>query len=215
MIGVAAWGLQSEQAIAAEPWMLRLVLAFGVIVTLISFLGIYGAKVAPNKIDNGATNWYLIIYLVIVFIGFVIQVIGAAMLLVLIGNVEDSQDNRVGEATTSFERDLMETLCDHRSKWIDIQDAFDCCGYGFNNGTQDIGSPCNLAVNATMPVSCIIAPTQARGPPCRTKFLDRAKDLFTAVAVAGIIFGVAQLLAMCSAVCLLCCSKTESYGNAQ
>jgi hypothetical protein len=58
LMGVAGWAKNSPQSIALPSFALNILIAFGLIVMLISFLGLYGAWRAPDKIDNRRTNWY-------------------------------------------------------------------------------------------------------------------------------------------------------------
>lgn len=58
LLGVAAYAKNSPQALALPSWALNILIAFGLIVMVVSFIGLYGAWKAPDKIDNKKVNWY-------------------------------------------------------------------------------------------------------------------------------------------------------------
>ena len=86
------------------------------IVTVVSLLGICGARSAGNKIHNHEWNWWLIVYFVVVTIAFAMQVAAAALLFVLIGVIDD-RDDQANESVQDLDRNIREWIDDHPDRW--------------------------------------------------------------------------------------------------
>lgn len=199
-IGLSAWALNSEEqeTDTLPDWALKSILGFGVVVVVISLIGIRGAYVAVDKIANREVNWWLIIYFVILLISLALQVAIAGVLLVLAGVVEDAEDGKVSSEVDDLEQDFRDWINENPDKWIDVQNYFDCCGYNSTCDTTATGSDCNTTV-----CEDTVAPT------CRGKLLSELKEKAVVIASISIVFALFELFAFVSAYCLICCIKPD------
>lgn len=212
LMGIAGWAKNSEQSLALPTWTLNVLLAFGLIVMVISFLGLYGAWKAPDKIDNKKVNWFLWLYFVVMFLAIILELAAAGVLLVLSGTIKDAQNGDLNNTVRAFEDELRKLIRDNKDQWIDVQKYFDCCGYNCTNQcdfdcTNDYptGPLCSPTLNSQN--QCI--PTPDYIPSCRNLLLDKAQQQATALGAVAIVFALFELLAFVAAFCLLCCVKVD------
>jgi hypothetical protein len=215
LMGVAGWAKNSPQSIALPAFALNILIAFGLIVMLISFLGLYGAWRAPDKIDNRATNWFLWAYFLIIFIAIILQLVAAGVLLTLVGTINSAANNQVETVDNSFENSLRTLISENLPQWAQLQDYFGCCGYNCSNTWRGIcpfdyptGSLCvPPGVNMTCP-PCY-NPTPSSVSTCRELLLSKASQEATALGAIAIVFVFLELLAFTATFCLLCCVKVD------
>lgn len=221
----ASWALHSNQSFALPRWAIEMGLAFSVIVVVISGSGFWGTHVAPNKIANHQTNWFLWFYFIITFLSMVLTIVAAGVILVLVGTIEDTEDQKATSGVRDFEESLRESMAENPSEWMDVQDYFECCGYNCTvaqlSGYPSTSCPatefptgkyCPSASNCPTPSECAAWVNEHKG--CRDKLLEKAKEQAIGLGVIGVIFALVQLLALVSAFCLLCCVKDDIDAEA-
>lgn len=195
VIIILAGRIMGGYSAATMPaWALPLGIAFGAIICVFACFGFMGARRAPGLIATGSRNWFLIIYLLIVFLAVIIQLVVAATLLSLVGVIKNAQAGKTADsAVQKFESSFVSWTASHSAKWVDIQEYFNCCGYAFSNDTT-----------ATNP-SCY-----PHGPiylPCKYQLLDAAGSQAKSIGIFGIVFVLIQLAAGFCAFVLLFCVK--------
>jgi len=214
LLALAVEANKSDGQVALPDWTVKALTAFGIILLVIAFLGLYGAHQALNKIANEKRNYFLWLYFIIVGAAFIVQLIAAAVLLTRIGVIKNAKaQDKSDEAAVTFEAELVDFLRKHATEWIDIQDAFECCGY---NTTSLVGPNSDLSTGKYCTQD---RPLDGNGKKqsvfsCKNKVMDKAIASGRALAVFGIIFGVVQFIAVISAFCLICCvdkNQVTSY----
>lgn len=212
LMGVAGWAKNSPESIALPSFAINILIAFGLIVMLVSFLGLYGAYRAPDKIDNKTTNWFLWGYFCITFLAIILQLVAAGVLLTMVGVIDSAANDSVLKADNSFEASLREYIAAHPVEWYEVQDYFNCCGYNCTNTVKDAcpldlptGPRCGI-VNSSDPYK---NPTPSDVPSCRQLLLNKAASQATALGAIAIVFVFFELLAFTAAFCLLCCVKVD------
>jgi hypothetical protein len=202
-MALGIWALTSPDSTLLKidnTWVLNVIIAFGVIVFVISCLGCQGARVSKDRINSNSTNWWLVFYFVIIFAACIIQLAAASVLLTFNGAITNANAEKWSNTTSDkLEHDVVTWIEDHPAEWIDIQDHYDCCGYGEIVGDMATGAACSY--NAT---------TSAVPSACRDDLLTSAEDQILSIAAFAIIISFVEICALVSTCCLCCCiSKKE------
>jgi len=196
LLGLGIYSLTSEGSLAlkaTQAWVLNTVIAFGAIVFVLSCLGCHGANVARQRIANNDSNWALILYFLIVLVAFVVQVAASGLLFTLSGAITNAKADAWSNSTShKIENDIVDYIENHPTKWVDIQNHYDCCGYGELTGDLATGSACNFTIGA-------------EPETCRTKLLGESEQQVLSIAIVALVIAFIELLSLISTCCLCCC----------
>jgi len=190
------------QSTIYPDWALKLAISFGAIVAVISFLGMYGARKAPDHIENGTRNYSLILFFLILLIGIIIQIIIAAVILNQLNILQNTSTSSFStSATSDVDSKILTFIHNYPNDWIDIQNHFACCGYNSTNTTTD--------PTATSPIYCGTVAESVRPPipPCRQKLLNELVNDAKIIGALAVVFSFLEIGAFISSCCLLYCIK--------
>jgi len=203
--------VHNPTSMVVPKWTMHASMAFGAIMALISCLGFYGALSAEQKLRSRKTNCALGAYFFVVFIAFIIQVAVLGVLAFFVGLVKDATatefiNSHGRKATLELEKHVQTLLTNNARQWIDIQKAFDCCGYNSTTDSLATGPACNT--NS----SIVMFNDNTTVSVCRNKLLQSAKHNAVSVIAITTVVAVLEFIAFVSACCLLFCVKPKK-GN--
>jgi len=211
---VAAKTLKSNDgsSIAIPSWALNGAAAFGAIVVIISLLGMFGARSAPDHIENRTRNWPLTIFFVVVAIGLIMQFSIAGTVLTQLDVINNAKAQTYAQGTVNtFDADVLSFTTEQAAKWVDIQNGLGCCGYNSTTDATATGAQCCVA---SPPVSTPNCATVGAGygpaaniQTCRAQILTSAASSIKTIGALAVVLGLFQLACFFSAFCLLCCVK--------
>jgi len=194
MIGLGAYVIRNPAAGVMLPaWTMKLSIAFGVLIFLISFLGCWGTHVAEEKKQTKEYNWWLGSYCAIVLLAFIVQVAVAVALVNVSGAIKDantSQSINKGSAAAaqSFENGLVKGFVKNPHAWIDIQNEFHCCGYNSTSGDLATGAACET-INVVQ---------------CKSRLLDWGSSNLMSLIALSVVLAIVDFVAFVSSCGVLC-----------
>jgi len=108
-------------------WGFYVCIAFGSVMLAFSFVGIIGTYSAPGYIVRQRCNGWMFTYQLAVLVVFVLTIVSAVALLGFLKNIEGA---RTGSPRgIAFESDIRAWKAAHKSRWLDIEALFECCGF--------------------------------------------------------------------------------------
>lgn len=133
-------------------WMVALLLALGIIVIIVGFLGGRGAQVAFRKLRNGEYNFWLIVVMYCTYISnilflksinkkqniqltiisgvlLLVEVSGITWITIQSGIINEGTSTATEEYTSKLEVILKNEISRNEDIWWDFQKRFECCGY--------------------------------------------------------------------------------------
>lgn len=222
LMGVAGYAKNSPQSIALPAFALNIIIAFGLIILLISLIGCYGAFRAPDQIANKRVNWVLWLYFTIIFLCVILQLVAGGILLTQLQVLDDAASSAVMQGTNVFEQQLRELIKESPATWVQIQETYNCCGYNCSipkniNCPYDATnkpccpddevtwSPClDQVINTTDPFN-----SKFTHNTCRAELLAYAKSHASTVGGLAIFFGVVEIFAVAASFALQCCVRVD------
>jgi len=184
--------------VVLPTWALQLGLAFGVIVAFISVAGLWGARSAPDHIENGTRNWGLSVYFLCVFLGLVLELVAGAVLISQLGVLSSASANEYGNhAVASLDSRLDSWCINHPDQWKEVEQTLNCCGYN-STAPSDPTATNPFCPEGPQPV---IPPLE----PCRKVILDKAETWARVIGALAIVFAGVLLSAFIASMALLCC----------
>jgi len=179
------------------------VIIVGVIVTLVSFFGCFGA--ARNS------RAFLLTFAIIVSIIFVLEFGLGIAAYVFHGKLGDALKDGMMNTFKNYKND---TVPEYKKDWDNIQDDLSCCGV---NGPADylkelqmisIPGSCCGKLNTTTPQTCGLEEAYPTG--CWDKLLKNIEGQSALLGAIGIAFAFIQLLGIVMSCCLV---KRSKYGE--
>jgi len=221
LMGVAGYAKNSPQSIALPAFALNIIIAFGLIILLISLIGCYGAFRAPDQIANKRVNWVLWVYFTIIFLCVILQLVAGGILLTQLQVLDDAASSTVMQGTNVFEQQLREVIKESYTTWVQIQETYNCCGYNCSipknvDCPPGSGKPCcpddevtwspclSEKINETDPFN-----TKFTRNTCRAELLAYAKSHASTVGGLAIFFGVVEIFAVAASFALQCCVRVD------
>lgn len=234
--GTAIYGLtDSSFIVSAIPdvvpsYTFTAGLVFAGAVMVIALMGLCSAKY-QNKCG-------LMVYMVVVLLALVAEGTVSGYLLTKGGVIHDAKAENLAHAASrevrKFENDLLEFATGHADEWVQTQDALSCCGYdiraarGGNSAAAadvDTGAQCDAnrsalaaIVNDTTTYPTLKDAQEAVDAQlgadffCKNSVLDFAEEYSKTLGIAAGALAFVELLCLCSAVALGCCTSKKDGG---
>jgi hypothetical protein len=216
LFGVSVWASVAPQAAIFRTQYSHLVywgIAVSIIIVTISSCGCVGANQAESNEKQGSKHWCLSAYFVILSLLFCLQVGTMAASIVLHVQMDEALDVPYNAASPSSldEEITHKLLLTHPQVWKDIQDSFQCCGWG----VTDERVPAIMIVNeGKMTVHNLTTGTicaQSTENPCRGYVITWVMDDLSWVIVICVLIIAVESMAMLSTVCICCCARQSDW----
>ncbi|XP_064399863.1 tetraspanin-7-like [Halichondria panicea] len=205
LIGLGAWleveegtlvDAVNQQAFLVGPYLLIVV---GIAIVAIAVVGVLGAMC-----DHLFNRVLLYIYIIVVFIIFVVEIVGAVLAFVY-------RDQAVGFIESGLTSTLTQyngttpTAMGIREAWDFVQTTLNCCGV--NNVTDWLNADLEIPTSCcNVNMTCI---TEQYSKGCSSAVLNLVQTQLVAVAAVGIAFLVGEIVVILLAFCLVCCTDFD------
>jgi len=218
LFGVSVWASLAPQAAIFRTQYSHLVywgIAVSIMIVMISGCGCVGAHTAQQNEKSGNRHHCLSIYFVILSLLFCLQVGTMAASIVLHIQMDEVLDVPYNAANPSAldEEITHKLLLTHPQVWKEIQDSFQCCGWG----VTDESVPAIMIVNeGKMTVQNLTTGSicaQSTENPCRGYVITWVMDDLSWVIVICVLVIAVESMAMLSTVCICCCARPGDWGK--
>ena len=205
IVAVAIWAIASKSFQLFSPeWVLLLLALFGALVSLVSVVGLCGARRSQSKILAQQHNAPLLLYVVSCVLIVLVVTVVAIEYLQLMTDLQTSANVAAangGAGATPLEVRMMKGLSDQvpPALWVATQTTLGCCGYltADFDGSLSTGPACTTGTPA----------------PCRVPLLAAALQRATAVGLAAALGLIAQLVGLVAGGFLCCCVGGTPLNN--
>lgn len=189
VVGFSLYALDSHARLAIPLWAVHASLAVGFFMLALSGLGLCGARLAARMRANERLNWPLVVYFGLVGALMVVEVLAAGALFVMAGVLNDARNDRITRDVAELDSSVRHYVAGHPGQWVDVQDAFSCCGWNSTTLADDYptGDACG----------------EADALPCRKELLQEASEHATAIGAATVTLLIVQTTCLVASCCLL------------